>query len=187
MHQAQDKQPESGFWAYYTAKNINATDASRTAINANLAVGDVLVPDPYGHEQNDRDAAGAIIAGSGAKKGFAYTQPQTGFLNGKKAVVVREIPSGVNDLVAGSATQRKGGQVFVEPFAGAEGTVKILAKTHANMAAGTDYLGVANGDFGLVIKTSVASLAALAEVCALADETVNTSVTAAVKRVIAMA
>lgn len=63
---------------YYTGKNINATNGSRTAISGVVPVGACVVFDPYGHDQG---------------KGHDVTQPQTNFLN---------IPAGI--VVGGSPT-----------------------------------------------------------------------------------
>lgn len=44
---------QNRFTAYFTGKNIHSTAATRTAWNGSdgLQVGDVLIPDPYGHDK----------------------------------------------------------------------------------------------------------------------------------------
>lgn len=150
------------FRVNYTAKTINATAGSRTAIATDLAVGDVLVQDPYGPDKG---------------KGADFTQPQTSFLTGQRVVVV-EVPPSINDIPdsVGASTQRRGGMVVVEQFNAA-----VQVNTKANMTAGTTLLGPVNGQFALGAKTAVDTLAHIAELCAVANETSDTSSTAAVK------
>lgn len=162
---------------WYTAKNINATDGSRTAIAADLKVGDVVIEDPYTHEFPEYDASGAVVAGANYGKGSCVTRPQTNHLHRKKWYVV-DVPSSVNDIPSSAApTQRRGGYILVSDTPGI-----VQVNTLANMTAGTTGLGVANGAFSLAAVT-IDAAGLSGALCAIADETVDTSGGAAVKKV----
>lgn len=156
------------FWVYYSAKNINATAGSRTAINANLPEGGCLVMDKFGHDQGI---------------GFDFTQPQTSHLDQPK-VIVRDIPRHPdngrrvgNDLdPQGLTNQREAGWIWAEAAG-----MNVRARVANGVAVG-DYLGPTNGSFDLSAKTSVASLAAIHEVCGQANEA-NSSGSAAIRSV----
>lgn len=138
---------------YYTAKNINSNPNSRTAINADIAIGDVVVMDPFQHD-------GASQAN--APKPINVTQAQTSFLRTPKYVVV-DVPPGVNEIPSSAApTQRRGGIIWVVQLAD---DIRVKVVGNDSIAVG-GYLTVANGNFGLVHSASAA-----AGVCAIASET----------------
>lgn len=123
---------------YYTAKNINATAASRSAIASDLAVGAILIADPY---KND----GA--EGSGGATPINVTQPQTSFLHMEKYVVV-DVPSSVNQIPSSAApTQRRGGYIVVEKLRDSDDITALVDGT-TDVAVG-DQLEVTNGSFNL--------------------------------------
>ncbi len=124
---------------YYTAKNINATPGSRTAINADLKVGHCLVLDPFGPDKG---------------RGVDATQPQTSYLEGH-VYIVTKVPSDLNDIPDSTAsTQRRGGYVSAVRLADCQA---VQAFTKANMTGGTTRLGVANGQFELAALTLAGS------------------------------
>ena len=118
---------------YYTAKTVNATAASRSAIDDDLEVGFVVCMDPYGHD--------------GETDEINVTQPATAILACRKYVVVA-VDDAVNEIV--SSTQRKGGRI------------KVCARAdyiQASCSGGTDIvicdrLTVADGSFTLVQNTT---------------------------------
>lgn len=133
------------FPVWYTGKNINATNGSRSAINANLTVGDVVIADPYQFDGADLDSTGT----AGAKP-VNVTRPQTSFLNMKKYVVVN-VPSSVNEIPSSAAsTQRRGGIVWVtdqfdDNLAHVDGTTDVSVG---------DSLEVTNGSFNLTKRAA---------------------------------
>lgn len=131
---------------YYTAKNINATAGSRTAIDDDLEVGMVLVMDPY---QNDGGETG--VDGTTSAKPINATRPQTSFLNMKKYVVVGFSPS-INDIPSASAaTQRRGGLVSVVEAAD---DIQALVDGTTDVSVG-DVLEVTNGSFNLTKRAAL--------------------------------
>lgn len=162
--------PAGHKWVVLTGKNINATDSSRTVINADIAVGDVVVVDP-----NRQD----LDVGLNSLTTETVTQPQTSHLDGGCYVVV-EVPNGVNSpLVGGLANERVGGYILVAtPQA-------ILANaTVPNSTAVGGYLVPANGSYKLVAvgSTGVASAAAI-NTHKFRAEAANSSGAAAIRRV----
>lgn len=137
---------------YYTGKNINATNGSRTAISAfplsgtKLTAGCCVILDPYQFDTGP----------------INVTQPQTNFDNLPTFIVTR-VPKDSNT----------GGNISMSArFYGS-------AWTKANQTIGQTLLGAANGQFMLGAKTSIASLAALFDVKGIALSTVDTSGTEA--------
>jgi hypothetical protein len=124
---------QSEITGYYTAKTINATNGSRTAIAEDLKVGHVVVLDPYGWD--------------GETDEINVTQPQTSFLTGRKYVVTA-VDRDVNKIV--SSTQRKGGRVKLCPYAD---IIQVYCIGTTDIAI-MDRLTVANGSFSLVQNTT---------------------------------
>ncbi len=159
---------------WYTGLNINATAGSRSGFavgstaETELAVGGVVILDPFGHDKG---------------KGIDCTQPQTNYLRNRAFVVV-EIPKGQTDIntldtASSISNKRVGGWIEVVPCAN---SIDVLTK--ANMTAGATPLGISNGTFALS-AVSDSSLDTTVEICpfeALAQETADTSTTAAVKK-----
>lgn len=130
------------FPVYWTAKNINATAGSRTAIASNIAVGAIVVEDPYQHDGAD---------GSGGAKPINVTQPQTSHLHQKKYVVVAVAP-GVNDIPDSAApTQRRGGVVYVTDQAD---DIEALVDGTTDVAVG-DHLECTNGSWNLTKRAAL--------------------------------
>lgn len=121
------------FDVYYTAKTINADAASRTAIDANLAVGAVLIEDPYQHDGRDVDSSLSI----NARRFINVTRNDATVFRGNRYVVtdVKE----VNTLVSGSTTQRVGGLITVQPLRGNPG-VQALCVGGTDITAGVTTL-----------------------------------------------
>lgn len=111
--------------AKHTAKNINATDGSRTARTAAFARGDICQLDPHNHE-DDTDH-GIIVA-----------DPVAGFNTGL-AIVDSLTNDPVNDFAEGSTTDRKGGMLNVVRGSGRVGYAKVRAVT-GNIVAGDTLL-----------------------------------------------
>lgn len=130
---------------FYTGKTINATKGSRTADTTTpLLVGEVLVQDPYGHDKGkDQDVA----------------IPTTGFLAGNCYLVV-DVPPG----------SRFGGPVSVVPY---QANAQVYIASTSALVAGTTHLGPVNGKRCLAIVTSVASLDAIKNAVALANEAIG--------------
>lgn len=122
--------------AYYTAKNINATNGSRSAISDDIQVGDVVVIDPYGFD--------------GETNELNVTQPQTNFLYGRKYVVT-SVPSEVNERTSSGATQRKGGRIKVCSYAD---SISCHVDGTTDIAVG-DPLEVTNGSWKLTKQTTI--------------------------------
>lgn len=133
---------------YFTGLNINATEASRTAITSGtggtagrLAKGDVLIRDKYGHDKGDGTA-------NSARAGMDFTVPQTGFLD-EQAVVVQE-------LLEGPGPQTRGGSTYYpQSFIGIELSEAESALQAASISAGA-VLGLANGSTALRELTAAA-------------------------------
>lgn len=121
---------------WYTGKNINATAASRTDITTALAVGQVLVRDPYGHDNGE---------------GLDYTQPQTSFLHEAKVVIVNLPPK---TRLTGEGYGRWVGVVDLAPSVDA-----LVDGDTVDVAAG-NLLAVTNGSFNL---TKLANTTALTD------------------------
>lgn len=131
---------------YYTAKNINATSGSRTAIDDDLEIGMVVVMDPYQHDGAEYD-----VDGNAGAKPINVTRPQTSFLNMKKYVVTYVAPS-INDIPTASAsTQRRGGFVSVVE---ASDDIQALVDGTTDVAVG-DMLEVTNGSFNLTKRAAL--------------------------------
>lgn len=134
----QGLQPDATMWVYYTAKNINATKGSRTAINADLQVGAVLIQDPYQHDGAE---------GTGGWTPINATRPQTSWLQQEKYVVV-SVPPSVNEIPDASApTQRRGGLVLVARLRDCS-RIEALVDGTTDVLVG-DKLEVTNGSFNL--------------------------------------
>lgn len=164
--------PESPQTLYYTGKNINATKTSRTAITDTLQVGDLVIADPYGHDKG---------------KGTDVTQPQTSFLNQKCYVVTAikqdELGNPTNTIGAGGKKDDAGTNLASGWIEAVPCSAFISANTKANMTIGATLLGPANASFALQAKTAVDTLAHIMECVAVAQETADTSTTAAKKNV----
>lgn len=143
MGQSRSSQFDTGgvpFPVFYTAKSVNATNSSRTAINADLQVGHVLCVDPYSWDGADSSA--------GAKPVNA-TQPATATLMFKKLLVV-DVPAGVNDRISGN--QRRGGIVWVVDRA--DDVLAMVDGTTDVTLGGA--LEVTNGSFNLTLDSTAA-------------------------------
>jgi hypothetical protein len=141
--------PQGHKWVILTGKNINATAASRTVINANIDVGDVVAVDPY---RQDLESTLSSITTE------TVTQPQTSHIDGGIYIVV-DVPSGVNDSqVGGAANERKGGYILV-----ATAQAILANATVPDSTAVAGYLVPASGSYKLaaVGATGVASAAAI--------------------------
>lgn len=90
---------------YYTAKTINATESSRTAILQDLEVGDVVVLDNDSWDGEQQ----------GAERWDNVTLATASADLENPAFVVVGVSHGVNKLVTGSTTQRQGGKIDVVP------------------------------------------------------------------------
>jgi hypothetical protein len=128
--------------AFFTGLNINATEASRTAITSGtggvagrIAVGDVLIRDPYGHD----NGAGTL---NSQKNSTDFTVPQTNFLHEQALVVVT--------LMEGKGPQtRSGSTYYPQAFQGIELSEAEQVLVKANITAGTTVLGLVNGQTAL--------------------------------------
>ena len=142
---------------WYTGRTINATRASSSVItltNGLLPMGAVLVRDPFAFDQGGSrlgdpatvDANPAAVR-TGTYEGIDYTQPQTGFLNQHKVVVV-------DPGIAPPGNPNGGRWITVIEAADA-----ATVLTNGTVAAG-DQLGVTNGTFAAsaLPVTSVAEL-----------------------------
>lgn len=125
----------------FTGKNLHATDGSRTIFNADLLEGHVLQEDPHHHEQSDASLK---------QRGMIYGTPTAGFKTGF-GVVVGVPGMGINDLVEGSATQRKGGGV---PLA-----VKGIVLARVNGACTAGVTELAPGTNAVLVPTSPTTVA----------------------------
>lgn len=166
MGQSRSSQFDTGgvpFPVFYTAKDVNATAASRSAINANLQPGHVLCVDPYSHDGADSTA--------GAKPVNA-TRPATAILMFKKLLVV-DVPAGVNDIISGN--QRRGGIVWVVDRAD-DITAFVDGTTDVTLGGA---LEVTNGSFNLTLDATAALSTGF---CGYALEAYTTD-SAALKRV----
>ncbi len=148
---------------YWTAKTINATAGSRSAINDNIQVNDVVVMDPYGQDETLPDGSVGPIC---------VTQPQTSFLRGRKYVVTA-VPDAVNDIpdTVNASTQRRGGFISVVPLdlveriqAHVDGTTDIAVN---------DILEVTNGSWKLTKAGTLTDIYGTA--CAVAQEAFTTN------------
>ncbi len=151
---AADGGPQIPITLFYTGKNINATNGSRTADTTYpLLPGEVLVADPYGWDKG---------------RGVDLAIPTTGFLAGQCYLVV-DVPW----------DSRFGGPVTVVPWN--PGASAYVASGSAT-TVGVTMLGPVDGKRCLAVQAgSVASaatnLAALGNVAAVADETVGSVAT----------
>lgn len=119
---------------WYTAKNINATNGSRSAISTGPTKGAVLVLDPYQWDGPDADSASA--------KPLNFTQPQISFLHYPKVVVASEVDSSV---------RTSGGYVSVLPYFIAD---YALVDGTTDVTIG-DELEVTNGSFNLTKRAAL--------------------------------
>lgn len=144
---------------YYTNKTI-----AGAAINAQVKVGYVMCGD-YANT-----VPGQSVAES---RNLAVTKPETANLNLFAGIVtsVAKLPTTSGGVVNGDA-----GWVALVSVA-----EQISAFTHANMAAHTTVLTVANGDWGLIASAGIASIGAIMGHVGVALETSDTSTTAANK------
>lgn len=141
--------------AWYTAKSINATKGSRTALDVTLAVGDVVVRDPYDHDA--RGGANADVPGVPN-----VTRATTGHLAGMVGVVTA-IPSasdGPNSFPdpVNASTQRRGGLIEI-----ATQSDRIKAKVNgggSGLAIGAR-LSIADGSLAFVTDAGIGSRAAI--------------------------
>lgn len=133
---------------WYTAKSKNSTKTSRTAIDVTLLPGMVLCLDCDRHD--------------GDGKFDNYTRPATAILNAPK-VLVLEVPSAVNDTVA-SAT-RRGGPIKVAHILNEMNGLGLYVNGTTDILVGGDLLGVTDGQFYLVKKSSLDGTC-----CAVAQE-----------------
>jgi hypothetical protein len=85
---------------FYTAKSIHATDGSRVAVQADLAVGDIVTMDPFDHEGN----------GVGNTVGSVLNAAT--YLALKSYIVVGFHPD-VNKVIDSATGQRQGGVIEV--------------------------------------------------------------------------
>lgn len=143
---------------FYTAKNINATAASRTAINADLKPGYVVVQDVYCHDSKVSgvtNSAGSTADSAENRLAINVTRPESSHLAGR-AFVVTSVPPIVNTIPDSSAsTQRKGGHIE-----GCSSAAQILALVADGVAVG-DELILANGSFALTASTTISNIAAI--------------------------
>lgn len=128
--------------AFYTGLNINATETSRTAItsgtggsNGRIAVGDVLIRDPYGHDHG----TGTL---NGTKNATDFTVPQTSHLHEQALVVV--------GLLQGKGPQTRGGSTYYPTaFQGVELSEAEQVLVKANITRGSTVLGLVDGQTAL--------------------------------------
>lgn len=145
---------------WYTGRTINGTRASSTPIaltNGQLPRGAVLVRDPFSFDTGGSrlgdpatvDANPAAVR-TGVYEGLDYSQPQTGFLNQKKVIVVNpgRPPAG----------NPNGGR-WVDVIEVADACSVLLNGT---VSAG-DQVGVTNGSFAAstMATTNVADMLAI--------------------------
>lgn len=136
---------------WYTAKDINATAGSRSAIASDLKVGYPLVLDPYAHDKGT-----SVIHA---------TQPQSTFLVGQKFIVTH-VPDEVNDIPdSGAATQRRGGFVTVAAMAD-----EVLANCEGTIVPGVSKLVVQAGEWYLAVSTAVSTSVEIASFCGTAHD-----------------
>lgn len=133
-------EPKRGF---FTGKNLHATGGSRTIFDADLIEGLVLQEDPHHHEQSDATLK---------QIGHIYGTPTAGFKTGF-GVVVGTPSLGVNDLVSGSATLRKGGGVML--------ATKGMCLARVNGACTAGVTELAPGTDGVLVPTSPTTVAHL--------------------------
>ncbi len=129
---------------WYTGQNINATNASRTALSSgDIAVGSVLIRDPYCW-----DTKGVQIGDTTTPSvtpeflGLDYTQPQTNFLHENKVVVVG---AGVCNELKYDAAGTRIYPRWVDVVDAAEAVEALVTGT----VAVADILCVTNGSFAL--------------------------------------
>ncbi len=116
---------------HWTAKTINSTPASRSAVNADLKPGHVVVQDVYSNDS--------------AFKEIDVGQAVTGDLH-RRAFVVTSVPPIINSIPDSSAsTQRKGGSIE-----GCSNSPLIQAYVADGVAVG-DELVPTNGQFYLSV------------------------------------
>jgi hypothetical protein len=129
-----------------TALNINATAGSRSAIDANLKRGHVVVLDPYFH----------LVPTATRSSIWTVTRAQTGFLNMPRFVVEDFDDSEVNaiDDPVGAPTVRRGGVIQVRHL---EGPCMVLVPNGtavgAELALGDgSYSPIANPGIDTLVK-----------------------------------
>lgn len=105
--------------AYWTGKDINATDGSRNVDNSDLLVGDVLQFDPYNFESKGRN--------------YSVGRPTSGILTG--ICVVSNLNRDVNTITNTGTGQRQGGTVKVVTQS-RRVTAKVRIAATTNQAAG---------------------------------------------------
>ena len=161
--------------AYYTAKTINATAASRTAIDANLAVGAVLIEDVYQHDGRDVDSSISLDA----RRYINLTRCDATNFKGKRYVVTDV--KNVNTLVSGSTTQRQGGIVTVQELDGNPAVQALVDGTTDVTAGVTRLIPVADQWYlvAFVTLTNINQIDTIAnERVALSKETYTTNAVA---------
>jgi len=133
----------------YTAKNINATPASRTAIAADLVPGYCVIQDVYA---DDYKTVAGVSGGVENRTEVAVTRPQSSHLH-RRAYVVTNVPPSCNKIPDSSAsTQRAGGSIE-----GVWDSPQILAYVADGTAIG-DSLVLTNGSFVLSASTTVTAI-----------------------------
>lgn len=169
---------------WYTAKDINATSASRVAVQADLAIGDIVTLDP--HDLPDA-STGAFPTG---REGFGVGNTVGSILNAatfisQKHYVVVGFHPDVNRLVPGSTTQRQGG--VIEVVSRASGVLSRCIGT-TDITAGVTAL-CAKESSGVTVKPSWVAAAAptTADIAmstqAKCQETYTTDTTVALKMI----
>lgn len=160
------------FTVWMTGKTINATKASRTNITVAPQQGFALVQDPYGWDNliDNSQAITANVDGGQNTKHIDFTQPQTGFVNQAKALIVGVHAGTADSIIAGT------GGGFVDVVTNDQ---QANVFCNDNIAIGNT-LAVINGSYCLGLATvfaatNMATFLTLGAKCATALHTADTS------------